>query len=237
MVGLARRSGKKQHTPAAKKRNKRLRAVRLDGDSFTLEDLEAISSGQASLRIPPAARRKIDAAARTVATAAQGDQPCYGINTGFGRLCSVQISPAEVKRLQLNLIRSHATGIGDPLTPEQVRLALALRANALARGNSGIRIEVIELLIAMLDEDVLPRIPRIGSVGASGDLAPLSHLALVLVGEGEALVDGKWVSAKVALRRKRLKPIRLEAKEGSATALFLARSCQIVPRRIEVSRY
>ena len=214
MVGLARRSGKKQRTPAARKRTKGVRVVRLDGSSFTLEDLAAISSGRATLRIPPAARRKIDAAARSVAAAAHGDQPRYGINTGFGRLCSVQITPAEVKRLQLNLIRSHATGLGDPLDQEQVRLALALRANALARGNSGIRIEVIELLVAMLDEDLLPRIPRVGSVGASGDLAPLSHLALVLVGEGEALVDGKWISAKAALRRKGLKPIQLEAKEG-----------------------
>ena len=193
---------------------KKRRKVRLDGCSFTWKDLAAIAAGQATLRLTRLARQRIQAASRSVIQAAASSEPSYGINTGFGRFCRVQIEPAEVEKLQLNLIRSHATGIGAPLEAAQVRLALALRANALARGNSGIHLEVIELLIAMLEKDVLPKIPRIGSVGASGDLAPLSHLALVLVGEGEALVGGRWLAGKTALRRSGLEPIVLKAKEG-----------------------
>ncbi len=211
---MARGSSSKNKKSSGVSSARQHRPISLDGRSFRLRDLARIATGQGSLRITGSARKQIAAATAAVERVASGDVPCYGINTGFGRLCRVQIAPDEVRELQLNLIRSHASGVGEPLSPEQVRLALALRANALASGNSGIRVEVIELLAAMLEHDVLPRIPRVGSVGASGDLAPLAHLALVLVGEGEALVDGKWLRGKTALKRKGLKPIRLEAKEG-----------------------
>ncbi|MDE0960959.1 MAG: histidine ammonia-lyase [Planctomycetota bacterium] len=211
---MARSSDSNKSAAAQARSGKSRRVVRLDGCSFKLRDLAAIAAGEATLRLTRKARQQIQAASRSVEAAAASSEPIYGINTGFGRFCRIQIEPSEVKKLQLNLIRSHATGIGTPLEPSQVRLALALRANALARGNSGIDVEVIELLMAMLEKDVLPKIPRMGSVGASGDLAPLSHLALVLVGEGEARVGGRWVSGKTALRRNGLEPIVLKAKEG-----------------------
>ncbi|MGE4619271.1 MAG: histidine ammonia-lyase [Planctomycetota bacterium] len=201
--------GSQQKGPVGRKR-----VVKIDGFSLTMDDLDAISRGLASFRFPREARSRVKAAHQLVSSVAQGDEPSYGINTGFGRFCNVRIPAADVHRLQLNLIRSHAVGVGEPLGPEEVRLAIALRANALAHGNSGIRPEVIDLLISMLEQDVLPRIPKIGSVGASGDLSPLSHLAQVLIGEGQALVDGKWISGKSALKKKGLKPIDLKAKEG-----------------------
>jgi len=190
--------------------------VKIDGLSLTIDDLDAIARAEASFRLSTRARSRVRASAKLVAKVAKGSEPCYGINTGFGRFCNVRIPPSDVRRLQLNLIRSHAAGVGEPLGIEEVRLAIALRANALARGNSGVRLQVIELLLSMLEHDILPRIPRLGSVGASGDLAPLAHLSQVLIGEGQALVDGKWVSGKTALRKKGLKPIQLEAKEGLA---------------------
>lgn len=214
----------------------RKRAVKIDGLSLTLDDLAAIARAQASYRFPAQARSRVVASAKLVAAAAKGDEPCYGINTGFGRFCNVRIAPSEVRRLQLNLIRSHAAGVGEPLGVEEVRLAIALRANALARGNSGVRPQVIELLISMLENDVLPRIPCLGSVGASGDLAPLAHLAQVLIGEGQALVDGKWVSGKTALKKKGLAPIRLETKEGLALINGVQISLAMLTRALLLSR-
>ena len=208
--------------------------IRLDGHSLTLEDLRKIARGSVTLTIASSAAREVRHSAKLVDRAAHGEDPRYGINTGFGRFCNIRISEKELRELQVNLIRSHAAGVGDPCAPEEVRLAIALRANALVSGNSGIRIEVIQLLLDLYNHDVLPRIPRQGSVGACGDLAPLSHLALVLIGEGEALVSGKWISGKRALASAGLKPVRLEAKEGlslingvQVSVAMLARACHL----------
>ncbi len=208
--------------------------ILLDGHSLTLADLRKIAIGSVSLSIASSAAREVRHSAKLIDGAAHGEEPRYGINTGFGRFCNIRISEKELRELQVNLIRSHAAGVGEPCSPEEVRLAIALRANALASGNCGIRLEVIQLLLDLYNKDVLPKIPRQGSVGASGDLAPLSHLALVLIGEGEALVSGKWVSGKKALAAAKLKPIRLEAKEGlslingvQVSVAMLARACHL----------
>src|SRR5580765_7665623 len=138
----------------------------------------------------------------------------YGVNTGFGRFVSKSIPEELTQELQLRLLRSHACGVGDAYPDEVVRAALLLRANALAKGNSGARVETVELLLALLERGVLPVVPSRGSVGASGDLAPLAHLALPLVGEGEAWVGGERLSGADALARVGLEPVRLAAKEG-----------------------
>jgi histidine ammonia-lyase len=138
----------------------------------------------------------------------------YGVNTGFGRFVSVAIPNDEVEELQLRLLRSHACGVGEPYPDEVVRAAMLLRANALAKGNSGARVRTVELLVECLNRNVLPYVPSRGSVGASGDLAPLAHLALPLVGEGRARVDGELLDGAEALTRAGLEPVRLVAKEG-----------------------
>jgi histidine ammonia-lyase len=140
----------------------------------------------------------------------------YGINTGFGKLSDVHIPPDRLRELQRNLVRSHACGVGNLLSPEETRAMLLLRANVLAKGLSGARVEVAETLIQMLEHGVLPCIPEKGSVGASGDLAPLAHLALVVIGEGEALLQGRRLPGGQALREAGIRPIELEAKEGLA---------------------
>ncbi|MAJ29271.1 histidine ammonia-lyase [bacterium TMED181] len=216
--------------------------IRLNGHSLTLEDLRKIARGSVSLSIAASAAKEVRHAARLVDRAAHGEEPRYGINTGFGRFCNIRISEKELRELQVNLIRSHAAGVGEPCAPEEVRLAIALRANALLSGNSGIRLEVIQLLLDLYNHDILPKIPRQGSVGACGDLAPLSHLALVLIGEGEALVSGKWVSGKKALSKVGLKPVRLEAKEGlslingvQVSVAMLARACHLAEYLVEAA--
>jgi len=229
-------SNKKRRGRRLKDATGRQRLVKIDGQSLTIDDLDVIARGDATFRFPREARSRVVDSAKLVASTAKADEPCYGINTGFGRFCNVRISPSDVRRLQLNLIRSHAAGVGEPLGPEEVRLAIALRANALAGGHGGVRPQVIELLISMLENDVLPRIPRLGSVGASGDLAPLAHLAQVLIGEGQALVDGKWVSGKTALKRKGLKPIQLEAKEGLSLINGVQISLAMLARALLLSR-
>jgi histidine ammonia-lyase len=145
----------------------------------------------------------------------RGD-PVYGVNTGFGDLSTVRIPPSEVRTLQRNLVRSHAVGVGDPLPIDVVRAVMLLRANTLAAGRAGVRKETLVLLVDMLDRGVHPVIPMHGSVGASGDLAPLAHLALVMIGEGEAIHDGKRKSAADALKHADLRPIELAPKEGIA---------------------
>lgn len=146
--------------------------------------------------------------------AAAGNEPVYGVTTGFGKLVDQRISPSDIRQLQLNLIRSHAAGVGEPLTREETRGVLLLRANVLARGHSGVRPLIADYLLSLLNRDVLPVIPSRGSVGASGDLAPLAHVALILIGEGEAFVGPRRVSGRAALARVGLKPLHLEAKEG-----------------------
>src|SRR5437667_3151680 len=144
------------------------------------------------------------------------DAVVYGVTTGFGKLSDVRIPREPLSELQLNLVRSYACGIGEPLSEPEVRAMMMLRANVLALGFSGIRGEVIKLLCAMLNRRVHPVVPEKGSVGASGDLAPLAHLALSVIGEGEAVFEGERISSGEALTRAQLKPLQLEAKEGLA---------------------
>src|SRR6266545_488495 len=190
-------------------------AIRLTGDDLRIEDVWAVAFEDAAAALSDDARTKMRAARELVERAAHGTREhTYGINTGFGRFVSRSIPEEQTEELQLRLLRSHACGVGDPYPGEVVRAAMLLRANALAKGNSGARIETVELLLALLDRGVLPVVPSRGSVGASGDLAPLAHLALPLVGEGEAWLDGERLAGADALARAGLEPVELHAKEG-----------------------
>ncbi len=189
------------------------------GRPITLEDLEAVARRRRSVTLAPDAREKVRAARAAIdALAAGGDAApnVYGVNTGFGALSETRIGAADIRKLQRNLIRSHCCGVGPSLPTEVVRGMLLLRAQVLAMGHSGVRDQVIDLLCGMLDRGVHPRVPSQGSVGASGDLAPLAHLALTMIGEGEAELDGTVMPAADALSRAGLTPIELEAKEGLA---------------------
>ena len=163
--------------------------VLLDGSSLTLEQLLAVADRGEKVALAAAARDRVRASRAVVDRRARGDEPAYGINTGFGSFAEVKIASEALEALQLNLLRSHAAGLGDPLPIRAVRATMALRANVLAKGFSGISEETLDALIALLNHGIHPRVPSRGSVGASGDLAPLAHLALVLVGEGEVLVE------------------------------------------------
>ena len=183
---------------------------------LTLEELQAIHAGGQPLLIDPLALPGISASAAVVQRAADGDAPVYGVNTGFGKLASTRISREQLATLQLNLIRSHSVGVGEPLAPAVVRLMLALKAASLARGHSGVRPEVIDTLLAVHNAGLVPYVPSQGSVGASGDLAPLAHMTLALLGEGEMLNDGARRPAGPALRAAGIAPLALQAKEGLA---------------------
>src|SRR6266576_5388636 len=163
----------------------------LEPGHLTLEQLQAIHTARTPLQIDETARSWIRASADLVQRAAQGERPVYGVNTGFGKLASRSISREQVDALQLNLVRSHCAGVGEPLAPEVVRLMMALKAASLARGYSGVRQQVIDTLIAVHNAGLIPYVPGQGSVGASGDLAPLAHMTLALVGEGHLWVDGR----------------------------------------------
>lgn len=189
----------------------------IHGDQLTLDDVERfLETERLEVRLSPAARNAVrksrDAIERILATG----RTVYGINTGFGKLSSKAIGPADLAVLQRNLLVSHAVGVGKPLDIAVARLAMLLRTNALARGYSGIRLEVLERLLDLLNLGITPVIPEQGSVGASGDLAPLAHMAIVLIGEGEAFVDGRRMPAKEALAARGLSPLVLAAKEGLA---------------------
>jgi histidine ammonia-lyase len=190
--------------------------LQLRGQPLTLKEMAEIASGKVRLELAPAALAKMEASRDVVRRVAGQHRPVYGINTGFGKLCEVRIADDAIERLQLNLVRSHACGLGRPLSPEETRVIMALRANTLALGYSGARPLIAEILVAMLDRGVLPVIPEKGSVGASGDLAPLAHLALAIIGEGEVDYQGRRWPSREALRLARIEPVRLEAKEGLA---------------------
>src|SRR5881628_3431608 len=190
-------------------------AIRLTGEDLRIDDVWAIAVGAAAAVLSDEARVKMRAARELVERAAHGThEHTYGINTGFGRFVSKSIPEEQTEELQLRLLRSHACGVGDPYPDVIVRAAMLLRANALAKGNSGARIETVELLLECLNRGVLPYVPSRGSVGASGDLAPLAHLALPLVGEGRAWFEGELLDGGDALARAGLEPVRLRAKEG-----------------------
>ncbi|MFL6537996.1 MAG: histidine ammonia-lyase [Chthoniobacterales bacterium] len=188
----------------------------LAGHALTLEDIARVAIGQEKVRIDPAAHERIHASRAVIDEIVASDAVVYGVNTGFGRLADVHIARDELRHLQLNLVRSHACGIGNPLSEQEVRAMMVLRANVLTLGFSGIRSEVIAMLCEMLNHGIHPVVPEKGSVGASGDLAPLAHLSLALIGEGEVFYRGNRIRAADALRSAGLKPVTLAAKEGLA---------------------
>jgi histidine ammonia-lyase len=197
--------------------------VTLDGASLTLTDVDRIAHAGEPVGLADAALDRIDGARAVVDRHVAAGRPVYGVNTGFGALADVAIPAEQLAALQLNLLRSHAAGVGDPLPVPTVRALIALRVNVLAKGFSGIGRPVVEALVAMLNAGVHPRVPARGSVGASGDLAPLAHLALVLIGEGEASLDtptsgaaSGWLTGREALARAGLAPVVLGPKEGLA---------------------
>ncbi|CAD5372010.1 Histidine ammonia-lyase [Rubrivivax sp. A210] len=184
--------------------------------NLTLEELQAIHAGGQPLVMDPGALPAILASAAIVRRAAEGSAPVYGVNTGFGKLASTRISEADLATLQLNLIRSHSVGVGEALPAPVLRLMLAMKAASLARGFSGVRPVVIDSLLAVHNAGLVPYVPSQGSVGASGDLAPLSHMTLALMGEGEFMVDGVRRPAAQVLRERGIAPLVLQAKEGLA---------------------
>jgi len=190
--------------------------MKLNGSPLSLEEIAAVANGHESVQIAASVRPRILASRKVVDDIVTREAGVYGVNTGFGKLADVRIPRDEIGALQLNLIRSHACGIGPPLSEPEVRAMILLRANVLTLGFSGVRPEVIELLCQMLNQRVHPVVPGKGSVGASGDLAPLAHLALSLIGEGEAFFAGNRMDSGEALKRAKLKPLKLKAKEGLA---------------------
>jgi histidine ammonia-lyase len=176
-----------------------MRHVLLDGDTLKLEEVQAIAGAEARVELAPFARERVRAARALVEQRLEDDEPHYGINTGFGTLAEVRIGRADLAALQRNLVLSHAAGVGAPLPLPEARALVLLRANVLAKGMSGIREQTLDLLVEMLNRGCIPRVPERGSVGASGDLAPLAHLALVLIGEGEAWFDGEPLPGRTAL--------------------------------------
>jgi len=188
----------------------------LDGQALTLAEIESVSLTGRPVAIVPSAAARVAASRELIEGILTEGQTVYGVNTGFGKLADVKIPHGSLAQLQTNLVRSHAGGVGQPLSEAESRAMLLLRANVLAKGFSGCRLAVVELLIAMLNAGVHPVIPEKGSVGASGDLAPLAHLALVTIGEGEAFLKGERMAGSEALRRAGLTPLTLAAKEGLA---------------------
>src|SRR5437588_1942036 len=190
--------------------------MELSGRRLTLSNIASVAHGDEEVRIAAGAQKRMAASRKVIDDITARDVVVYGVNTGFGKLADVRIPHNEIEALQLNLVRSHACGIGNPLSETEVRAIMLLRANVLALGFSGIRPEVVGLLCEMLNARLHPVVPEKGSVGASGDLAPLAHLALSLIGEGEVFFDGKRTPSGEALKRTKLKPVQLQAKEGLA---------------------
>ncbi|HEY7790691.1 MAG TPA: histidine ammonia-lyase [Vicinamibacterales bacterium] len=190
--------------------------ILIDGSSLTLPQLLAVVDAREPVGLTPAAIARVRASRAVVDRRAAGDVPVYGINTGFGSFSEVRIPAASLAQLQVNLVRSHAAGVGEPLSVREVRALMLLRANVLAKGFSGIRLDTLERLLALINAGVHPRIPSRGSVGASGDLAPLAHLALVLIGEGDASDGERTQPGAEALEQAGLAPVTLAPKEGLA---------------------
>ena len=187
----------------------------IDGQSITVENLfQAATNFNAKFELDPRARKKMDASREYIEGKLAKGEVMYGVNTGFGAFSSVRISDSEIETLQKNLIRSHSAGVGDFFSKWHSRAMMILRANALATGHSGIRSALVDKIIEFLNADVIPCIPSQGSVGASGDLAPLSHLALSLIGEGLAWNNDHVVPVTDLLAKKKIKPLELKAKEG-----------------------
>jgi len=203
--------------------------VVLDGSRLTIEDVVSVATGRNSAGLAPDAVEAMQRSRSVVERLAAGDAPVYGVNTGVGLLADVRVPPADLDQLQRNVVRSHAAGVGEPLDQAAVRAMMLIRANVLAKGFSGIRPVVAERLCQMIERGVTPVVPSQGSVGASGDLAPLAHMALVLMGEGEAEFSGRRMPGAEALRAAGIEPIQLASKEGislvNGTQAMLAVGC------------
>ena len=212
----------------------------LDGQPLTLAEIESVALHASPVAIAPAALARITEGRALIESILAAGQTVYGVNTGFGKLSDVRIPDGSLAQLQTNLVRSHAGGVGQPLSEGESRAMLLLRANVLAKGFSGCRPQLVELLVALLNAGVHPVIPEKGSVGASGDLAPLAHLALVVIGEGEAFFKGERIPGAEALRRAGLQPLVLAAKEGLAllngTQAMTAVGALAVARGLRVAR-
>lgn len=204
--------------------------IQLTGEDVTLDQVWDVAYNKAHVQLADSSRQKMQNSRDYINGRIANGDVMYGVNTGFGAFSDVSISKEKIEKLQVNLIRSHCAGVGDPFTREETRAIMFLRANALARGHSGIRVEVVETILQFLNKDVLPYIPQQGSVGASGDLAPLSHLALALMGEGWVWSDpdaqgvGYRIPTQQVLNQKDIAPLRLQAKEG----LSLINGCQVM---------
>jgi histidine ammonia-lyase len=190
--------------------------IELDGQRLSLAEVSAVARAEESVALASGAHQRIEQSRVVVERIIAENRTVYGINTGFGKLSDIRIDPSQIRDLQLNLVRSHSCGLGNLLSIEEARAMLLLRANVLALGYSGCRAIVVETLVEMLNRGVTPVIPEKGSVGASGDLAPLAHLALTTIGEGEAFHEGERMGSSDALKRAGIEPLQLEAKEGLA---------------------
>ncbi len=188
----------------------------IDGESLTTEDLVRVARRNAEVTLADHAAQRMQRSRAVVEAALKDGKVVYGVNTGFGELASVSVSKEDLARLQVNLVRSHSAGVGDPFPLEVVRGMMLLRANALAKGYSGVRVEVVQTLLHMLNRGVTPVVPQQGSVGSSGDLAPLAHMALVMIGEGTAVYQGAVLEGGLAMKKAKIHSLVLEAKEGVA---------------------
>ena len=193
-----------------------MRKVFIDGENLSIEDVVSVARDHVEVEIPQKVKRRVQKCRRILEDIIKEKKVVYGVTTGFGALGSVVISPERIKELQINLIRSHSAGVGKALDKEVTRALMLLRANTLAKGNSGIRLETLETLVYMINREVHPVIPEKGSVGASGDLAPLSHMTLVMIGEGQAEYKGEEISGKEAMQKAGINPVELDSKEGIA---------------------
>lgn len=205
--------------------------IQLDGYSLTLEQVAQVARNFEKVEISETGLEQIAAGRAIVAKVLEEERPVYGISTGFGDFSRVFISKGEREKLQRNLILSHAAGVGEHLPEDVVRAAMLLRANSLCKGYSGVRVSTVTMLAEMLNHRIYPAVPAKGSVGASGDLAPLSHMVLVMLGEGQAFLEGRLVSGKEALAKAGLSPVSLGGKEGLAlingTQMMTAIGCLV----------
>src|SRR5712691_4462410 len=190
--------------------------VTINGQALTSAEVIAVARRYAVVKLGHESIVRIRAARAVIDRIADEEQTVYGVTTGFGHLSKIHIKHDQLVELQHNLLRSHSAGVGDPLSEEVARAMMLLLAASLGRGNSGVRVEVVETLLVMLNAKIYPIIPSRGSVGASGDLAPLAHLGLVLIGEGEAIYKGEHCTGEFALQQAGLAPLHLQAKEGLA---------------------
>lgn len=198
--------------------------IEINGVDLTCENVWKVAFEKTSTKLSAQARESVKASRAYLEKRLQQNETIYGVNTGFGALSDVRINPEDLAKLQVNILRSHSSGVGSYFSPEETRAIMFLRANALARPHSAARPEVVDKIIELINADVLPVIPQQGSVGASGDLAPLSHLALGVIGEGECWHQGAIKNTKDVLKEKKITPLKLEAKEG----LSLINGCQVM---------